>query len=113
MQRDDDFATRRAHLAGLSDDELQTRFWALLDEVVAPLVDEARHHTTPSIERSVLLRMGLSSLEASALVDRLHGEGLLGRGAGRIVVETAEREGVDLRTAGTGLAQARYEWERP
>ena len=62
--RPDDFDTRRAHLRDLSDEELHARFWVLADRIVAPLVDEARTHTTPSIERSVLLRMGLSSVEA-------------------------------------------------
>ncbi len=40
--------------------------------IVAPLIEEARTHTTPSIERSVLLRMGFSSIEAKALVARMH-----------------------------------------
>ena len=55
MQRPDDYEQRRQHLHDLSDDELHDRFWRLVDEVVAPLVEEARHHTTPSIERSVLM----------------------------------------------------------
>ena len=70
MPREDDFPVRRQHLAGLSDQELQERFWQLAQELVAPLVELARTHTSPSIERSVLLRMGFSSLEASAIVAR-------------------------------------------
>ena len=109
MQRPDDYEQRRQHLHDLSDDELHDRFWRLVDEVVAPLVEEARHHTTPSIERSVLMRMGLSSIEAKAVVDRLLAASLLGRGAGRIVLELSQRHGVSIREAGVGLAEGRYD----
>ena len=108
MQRADDFERRREHLRTLGDAELHERFWQLLDLVVAPLVDEARTHTTPAIERSVLLRMGLSSVEAKAVVDRLQADGLLGRGAGRAVLETAQRHGVDIRSAAAGLLDGRF-----
>ncbi len=109
MPRPDEFEHRRRHLRELSDDELHDRFWHLVEEVVAPLVEEARHHTTPSIERSVLMRMGLSSVEAKAAVDRLVAAGMLGRGAGRIVLELSQKHGVSVREAGAGLAQGRYE----
>ena len=68
MRRPDDFEQRREHVRSLSNAELHERFWQLLDQVVAPLVGEARTHTSPAIERSVLLRMGLSSVEAKAVV---------------------------------------------
>jgi D-ornithine 4,5-aminomutase subunit alpha len=57
-QRADDFASRRQRLAKLSDAELHERFWTLVDRIVGPLVEEARSHTSPSIERA-----GLSLLE--------------------------------------------------
>ena len=69
--RPDDFEGRRRHLSSLTDEELHARFWDLAGCIVEPLVEEARTHTTPSIERSVLLRMGLSSVEARSLVSRL------------------------------------------
>lgn len=108
MQRADDFERRREQVRSLSDAELHDRFWQLLDQVVAPLVDEARTHTSPAIERSVLLRMGLSSVEAKAVVDRLASDGLLGRGAGRIVLETAQQHDVPVRDAAAGLLDGRY-----
>ncbi len=111
MPRADDFEGRRRPLQDLTDEELRARFWDLTEQVVAPLVDEARHHTTPAIERSVLLRMGLSSVEAKATVDHLHAGGLLGRGAGRIVLELSQRHGVSLREAGVGLVEGRYDPE--
>jgi D-ornithine 4,5-aminomutase subunit alpha len=110
VERPDDFESRRAHLAALSDEELYAQFWTLVRQIVAPLIDEARTHTTPSIERSVLLRMGFSSLEAKALVGRLHERGLLGHGAGRLVLELAKRRGVSVREAGVALLAGRY-WE--
>jgi hypothetical protein len=63
LERLDDFEMRRAHLESMSDEELHTYFWDLVDQIVAPLIEEARTHTTPSIERSVLLRMGFSSID--------------------------------------------------
>ncbi|MFC1674233.1 D-ornithine 4,5-aminomutase subunit OraS, partial [Pseudomonadota bacterium] len=69
LDRPDDFETRRKRLRDLSDDQLHARFWQLANQVVAPLVAEARSHTTPAIERSVLLRMGFSGTEARQLVE--------------------------------------------
>ena len=109
-QRPDDFETRRRHLKALSDAELHERFWALVDRIVAPLIEEARTHTTPSIERSVLLRMGFSSLEAGQLVEHMQARGLLGQGAGRLVLELAKAKGITLREAGSALLAGQY-WE--
>jgi D-ornithine 4,5-aminomutase subunit alpha len=108
--RADDFATRRAHLRALSDEQLHDYFWALVGRIVDPLIAEARSHTTPSIERSVLLRMGFSSTDAGALVERMAGRGLLGHGAGRLVLELARRRGVSVDEAGAALLAGRH-WE--
>ncbi len=71
MAREDTFAADRAHLAGLSDAELEALFWQLAREVVDPLVELARTHTSPSIERSVLMRMGVDSPTCTAVVGRV------------------------------------------
>ena len=63
MKREDDFEVRRQHIANLTDEELYARFWELTDQVVDPLLELGRKNTTPSVERSVLLRMGVSSLD--------------------------------------------------
>ena len=110
LERPDDFSTRRARLAVLSDEELHNYFWSLANKLVAPLIEEARTHTTPSIERSVLLRMGFSSVEAKALVGQMHEHGLLGHGAGRLVLELAKAKGISVRSAGTELLAGRC-WE--
>jgi len=108
--RADDFATRRAHLQGLSDQELHAYFWQLVDRIVDPLIEEARRHTTPSIERSVLLRMGFSSLDAKALVDGMAQRGLLAHGAGRLVLELAKAKGIGVDEAGAALLAGQH-WE--
>jgi D-ornithine 4,5-aminomutase subunit alpha len=108
--RPDDFDERRARLRDLSDEALRARFWSRVEEIVAPLVEQARTHTTPSIERSVLLRMGFSSLEAKELVARMAERHLLGRGAGRLVLELARRRGDSVREAGLALLDGRH-WE--
>jgi D-ornithine 4,5-aminomutase subunit alpha len=104
MQREDDYAKRRAALANLSDHTLADRFWELAGRVTAPMVELARTHTSPSIERSVLLRMGFSSLEAREIVRRCEGNGLLGKGAGHVVLRFARRRRITPREAGLLLA---------
>ena len=103
VERPDDFESRRARLKAMSDDELHAHFWTLVEKMVAPLIEEARTHTTPSIERSVLLRMGFSSLEAKTLVGRMHERRLLGHGADRLVLELSKRKGISVRDAGVAL----------
>ena len=80
MKRVDDFAERRKHIAGLSDEELFNRFWELTEQVVAPMLELGRRNTTPSVERAVLLRMGISSLETQKIV-----EGCMDRGPGEVL----------------------------
>ena len=112
-ERPDDFETRRAKLRPLSDEELHARFWELAQRLVAPLIAAARTHTTPSIERSVLLRMGFSSIEARDLVAAFGARGLLGRGAGRLVLELARAKGIGVREAGAALLAGRWLEELP
>jgi D-ornithine 4,5-aminomutase subunit alpha len=109
-EKPDDFTSRRQRLQAMSDDELHAYFWSLTEKIVAPLIQEARTHTTPSIERSVLLRMGFSSIEAGPLVEGMMERGLLGHGAGRLVLELAKAKGVSVREAGTALLAGRH-WE--
>ena len=108
LERPDDFETRRAHLQSKSDEELHAYFWDLVEKIIAPLIEEARTHTSPSIERSVLLRMGFTSIEAKALVDQLQQHGLLGNGAGRLVLELAKKKGITVREAGEALLHGEY-----
>ena len=109
MHREDDYLKRRKHLAALSDEELNHRFWDLTEKIVVPLVELARTHTSPSIERSVLLRMGFSSLETMEIVTRCEEYGLLGKGAGHIVWKLAKNRGVGIREAGLSLIGDKYE----
>lgn len=108
MQRKDDYQERRTHLAGLSDSELEARFWQLVDQIVDPLVHLAEAHTSPSIERSVLLRMGFSGSEAKALVDKCVELGLLGKGAGHVVLIAAQCLGMSVREAGLALMTGQH-----
>ncbi|MDX5152068.1 MAG: ornithine aminomutase subunit alpha [Acidiferrobacterales bacterium] len=110
MERSDDFATRRKHLQSLSDEELHQRFWQLAEQIVAPLITEAKTHTSPSIERSVLLRMGFSSIETKKLVSELQQRELLGYGAGRLIFELAKSKNISIREAGTKLLDGQY-WQ--
>lgn len=96
------FEERRAALSKLNDEELKARFWNLTNEVVAPILDLARSHTSPSIERAVLLRMGIDSVTTQGVVKQVLDAGLLGKGAGHVVLKVAQKTGKDLR----GAAQA-------
>ena len=97
------FESRREALAKLSDEELKARFWQLTSEVVAPIVDLARSHTSPSIERSVLLRMGIDSVSSQGVVKRIHDAGLLGKGAGHVVLKVSRKTGTDVRVAAQAI----------
>jgi len=110
MERTDDFNTRREHLKKMSDEELRAYFWSLVDKIIQPIVEEAKTHTTPSIERSVLLRMGFSSLEAKPIVNKMLEKGILGHGAGNLVLKLAQKKGMSVREAGLCLMRGEY-WE--
>ncbi|MDD4080756.1 MAG: ornithine aminomutase subunit alpha [Eubacteriales bacterium] len=110
MKRADDFDTRREHLQGLSDRALHERFWSLAERLTNPLLEMGRFYTSPSIERSVLLRMGFSSIEAKALVDACLEKGLLGHGAGHVVYKAGQQSGKSVREAGLALIRGEG-WE--
>ncbi len=110
-RRPDDFPQRRKHLEQLSDQELEQRFWKLTDSIVRPLVELASEHTSPAIERSVLLRMGFSSIEAKSLVDGIAKKGLLGKGAGHVVVRLARAHQLSIRDAGLALVEGKL-WDQ-
>lgn len=110
IRREDDFVRRRQHLAQLSEAELEQRFWQLTEAIVQPLIELAEQHSTPSIERSVLLRMGFNSLEARAIVEQAFNRGLLGKGAGHLVLLAARHWQVPYLEAGRRLA-AGEGWE--
>jgi D-ornithine 4,5-aminomutase subunit alpha len=102
--RPDTYQQVRAHLDALDDEQLEGRFWELADEVVAPLVELARAHTSPSIERSVLMRMGVDSLTCQAVVAECEKRGLLGHGAGHVVYVCMQAWGCDPPEAARRLA---------
>jgi len=108
--RQDDYEIRRKHLENLTDEELKQRFWGLIDEAVKPLVDLANTHTSPAIERSVLLRMGFSSLEAKAIVDHTIEHHLMGKGAGHCVYRYSIMQKQSIRDAGLSLMKGEG-WE--
>jgi len=105
MKRQDDFAERRKHIAGLSDKELYDRFWELTTQVVSPMLELGRKNTTPSVERSVLLRMGISSLDTKPIVEGCMDRGLMGKGAGNVVYKLAKAKGISIKEAGEMLAK--------
>ena len=94
---------RRAELTELSDEQLKARFWELCEQVVDPIVALARTHTSPSIERSVLLRMGIDSISCQGVVERIQEASLLGKGAGNVLIRVARRTDTDLRGAAAAI----------
>lgn len=105
MRREDDFEVRRQHIANLTDDELYTRFWDLTEQVVAPLLELGRKNTTPSVERAVLLRMGVSSLDTQKIVEGCMDRGLMGHGTGHVVYKLSKEKGLSIREASEKLAK--------
>ena len=111
MRREDDFQERRKHLADLSEDELETRFWELTEKLIDPIVDLAKNNTSPSIERSILLRMGFSSVEAKTIVDGAIDRGIIGKGVGHIVYRLAKDNNMEIRETGMKLIEGEM-WEQ-
>jgi D-ornithine 4,5-aminomutase subunit alpha len=107
MKRNDDYLERRAHLADLSDKQLEERFWELANKLVDPLLQMGYEYTSPSVERSVLLRMGFSSIEAKAIVEGCMEHDLMSHGAGHVVYRLAKERNMELRDAGVALADGK------
>ncbi len=105
MAREDTFREARKHLAALSDAELEARFWELAQRCVNPLVELAHTHTSPSIERSVLMRMGIDSPTAQTVVAECETRALLGHGAGHVVYLCMHAWGVGAPDAARRLAR--------
>lgn len=110
MKRTDDFETRRQHLKELSDEQLKERFWQLAEKIVEPMLELGYKNTTPAIERSILLRMGFSSLEIQPIIDGVMKKNLMGKGCGNIVWRLSNKLGISVREAGLGLSDGKY-WE--
>ncbi len=110
IKRADDFDIRRERLKNLTDEQLEKRFWEMTEKVVNPLLELANNNTTPSIERSVLLRMGFSSLEAKEIVDNTIDRGLMGKGVGHIVWKIAGILNRDYREVGREMAEGQH-WD--
>lgn len=110
MKRDNDFEQRRQHIAHLTDQELYDRFWELTAQVVDPLLELGRKNTTPSVERAVLLRMGVSSLDTQKIVEGCMDRGLMGHGAGHVVYKVSQDKGISIREASIKLAAGEY-WD--
>ena len=101
--REDDYLSRRKHLENLNDQELKKMFWDLADKATEPLIELAKKNTSPAIERSVLLRMGFSSLEANDLVEKVINNELISKGAGHVVYRLSQLQKISIREAGLNL----------
>ncbi len=107
-ERKDDFNKRRAHLKNMNDQELKDYFYQLSDKMIAPLIDHGYKNTSPSIERSVLLRMGFSSIQAKAIVNMLHEHDLLRKGAGHCVYKVSNDKNIDIIAAGVEIQDGKH-----
>ncbi|MFW6298912.1 MAG: ornithine aminomutase subunit alpha [Bacillota bacterium] len=107
-ERNDDYEQRRKHLESMSDQELRKYFFELSEKLVDPLVAMGHKYTSKSIERSVLLRMGFSSIEAKEIVDTLFDHHLLSKGAGHCVYRLAKDKGISYREAGEALTKTKH-----
>ena len=99
------YEKRLAELHKLSDEELKNRFWELCNKIVEPMVEYGKKYTSPSIERSVLLRMGIDSLTTQTLVKKINEAGLLGKGAGHVVLKFSQKENISIKEAAKKIAE--------
>ncbi|MDN5343771.1 ornithine aminomutase subunit alpha [Oceanotoga sp. DSM 15011] len=108
--RRDDFEIRAKKLNNMSDEELDKYFWDLTEKVVDPMIEMAKKNTSQSIERSVLLRMGFNSMQATSLVSKIFEKNLLSKGAGHIIWRIAKEKGIDVIKAGRDMIDGKY-WD--
>ncbi len=108
IKREDDYKVRRKHLENLSDEQLKERFWELIEKVVDPLLEMSHKNTTVSIERSVLLRMGFSSIEVAKIVEQVQNYNLLKYGAGHVVYLASQIKKISIREAGLSIVEGKY-----
>lgn len=99
------YKKNREHLKTLSNSELKDHFWNLTKQIVNPLVDLAKTHTTPSIERSVLLRMGFNSLQCHEIVNNGIQFGFIPKGMGNVVYRYAKNKAIPILEAGKELLE--------
>lgn len=105
MKRKDDFEKRRKHLANMTDEELYQHFWSVTEKVVDPLIELGKNNTSPSIERSILLRMGVSSLDTKSIVDGCIDRNLIGKGAGNVLYRLSKEKAITVKEASELLAK--------
>ena len=101
------FEQKREQLKQMTDAQLKERFWQLCGQAVEPIVELAKTHTSPSIERAVLLRMGVDSISSHGVVDRILEAGLLGKGAGHVVLRLCQKTGKDVRAAAAAILESK------
>lgn len=99
MERVQKYEKRLQELKSMSDEQLKARFWELCDQMVEPMVDYGKKYTSMSIERSVLLRMGVDSVTSQGVVSKINEAGLLGRGAGHVVLKLSQQKKLEIREA--------------
>lgn len=93
------FEARRQQLKNMNDEQLKARFWELCNQIIEPMVDYGKKYTSQSIERSVLLRMGIDSVTSQGVVSRINEAGLLGKGAGHVVLKLSQKQNISVREA--------------
>ncbi|OYT14431.1 MAG: ornithine aminomutase [Bacteroidetes bacterium 4572_77] len=95
----------------MSEEQLEAKFWELAGKLVDPLVELAEKNTSPSIERSVIMRMGFSSMEAKGIVEGVIDRGLMGKGAGHVLYRLAKDNNLEIREAGLKLLEGQM-WDK-
>ena len=104
-ERIDRFEKRREEYKNMSDEQLKERFWKLCNQVVEPIIGLAKTHTSPSIERAVLLRMGVDSVSSHGVVSHILEAGLLNKGAGNVVLKLSQKTGKDIRATAAAILE--------
>ena len=94
------FEERQKQLKNLSDQQLKERFWELCHKAVKPMVEYGQKYTSQSIERSVLLRMGIDSISSQGIVSKIKESGLLAKGAGHAVLKVSQKYNITITEAG-------------
>jgi len=99
MNREEKINQRLQLYMSYTDEQLYDLFWQATADLVDPLLTMAQEYTSPSIERSVLLRMGANSVEAKAIVEKCVESEILTYGAGHFIYFIKNHSELSLKEA--------------
>lgn len=110
MKRTDDFQERRVHLANLTDDQLEARFWELANKLVDPFLKWVTSTPHPPLNVPFCCAWGFLPSKQKPLLTAAIEHNLIAHGAGNVIYRLAKAQNSEIRPAGLALADGKL-WD--